>query len=290
MIQALPLAAVDAAYRQRDRTTPQTDELDALVASIRDRGQQTPIEVVALGADRYGLISGWRRLTALRQLHTDAGGTAFGTVLAVLRQPDSAADAYVAMVEENEIRLGLSYYERARIAAKAVEQGVFEAEKQALQSLFSTASRAKRSKIKSFLTLYHAADPLLKFPAAIPERLGVALARALEEAPDRPERLGDMLRAAPRQAPDAELAVLHAALARFSEGQARPNGSEADPKPSPPSSSGREQAPAVTEPAAMRVTDGVALIWTPERLVLQGRAVDAAFQRRLVAWIKAGRG
>ena len=50
------------------------------------------------------------------------------------------------MVEENEIRVGLSYYERARIVAKAVAQGVFETEKQALQRLFHTASRPKRSK------------------------------------------------------------------------------------------------------------------------------------------------
>ena len=53
------------------------------------------------------------------------------------------------MVEENEIRADLSFFERARIVRRAVEGGVFGSEKQALQSLFSAASYAKRSKIKT---------------------------------------------------------------------------------------------------------------------------------------------
>jgi ParB family chromosome partitioning protein len=72
-------------------------------------------------------------------------------VLAVLRRPDTAAEAYVAMVEENEIRVGLSYYERARVAARAAEAGVFEDASAAIDVLFSTASKAKRSKIRSFV-------------------------------------------------------------------------------------------------------------------------------------------
>ena len=84
------------------------------------------------------------------------------------------------MVEENEIRVGLSYYERARIAARAAELGVFPDTASALARLFASASRAKRSKIGSFLRLYTALDDRLRFPAAIPERLGLRLARALD--------------------------------------------------------------------------------------------------------------
>ena len=91
----------------------------------------------------------------------------------MVRRPDSAADAYVAMVEENEIRLGLSQYERARIAALATERGVFPSEKAALLALFASASRAKRSRIRAFLEIYHALDGALRFPAALPERLGL---------------------------------------------------------------------------------------------------------------------
>ena len=46
-------------------------------------------------------------------------------------------DAYVAMVEENEIRVGLSFYERARIAAKSVEAGVYPDDRAALRALFA---------------------------------------------------------------------------------------------------------------------------------------------------------
>ena len=56
------------------------------------------------GALPYGLISGWRRLTALQALHAETGEARFATVQALVRRPETAADAYVTMVEENEIR------------------------------------------------------------------------------------------------------------------------------------------------------------------------------------------
>ena len=189
LIQALPLDAVVQDHLVRDRVAVEPEELASLSESIRARGQQTPIEVVDLGHGRYGLISGWRRLAALRGLLAETGDARFATVLALLRTPADAASAYVSMVEENEIRVGLSYYERARIVAKAVEQGVFQTPKQALQSLFSTASRAKRSKIGSFLTIVAALDGTLRHPTLIGERTGLALAQALEADPTLADRI-----------------------------------------------------------------------------------------------------
>lgn len=85
----------------RDRIGLDAAEMAPLVESLRTRGQQTPVEVVALEGGRYGLISGWRRVQALRRLCAETGDAArFGTVLALLRQPRDAAEAYVAMVEE----------------------------------------------------------------------------------------------------------------------------------------------------------------------------------------------
>ena len=121
MILSLPLDAVQSDYLLRDRRVVDDDEMDALIASISARGQQTPIEVVALEDGRYGLISGWRRLQALRRLQ-GPDGSGPQTVLALLRVPEQASDAYVAMVEENEIRVGISFYERAGAGA-AVRQG-----------------------------------------------------------------------------------------------------------------------------------------------------------------------
>ena len=155
MVLELPLDAIEASYLVRDRLVMDADEMEALKASLVARGQQTPIDVADLGDGRFGLISGFRRLTALQDL-AKTGGTE--TVLALLRRPDEASDTYLAMVEENEIRVGLSYYERARIGLKAVEQGVFPDTKKALLSLFHAASRAKRSKIRSFLNVVAALD------------------------------------------------------------------------------------------------------------------------------------
>jgi len=198
LVLSLPLDQVEAGYLVRDRIASDPEEMAALVESLRARGQQTPIEVAPLGPDRYGLISGWRRLSALRQLAAE--DPAFGSVLALLRKPDQASDAYVAMVEENEIRVGLSFYERARIAERAVAAGVYPDDRAALRALFAAASRAKRSKIGSFLTIVRALDGALRFPESIGERLGLQLAQALEGDATLAPRLRTTLG---REPPDA---------------------------------------------------------------------------------------
>ncbi|AVW93587.1 hypothetical protein DA792_21340 (plasmid) [Celeribacter baekdonensis] len=119
IVELLALSDVDKGHLVRDRVHVQSEDLDALKSSLLTRGQQTPIEVVDRGtgvSPRYGLISGWRRLLALSEIEADQ-------VLAIVRQPKTSSDAYVAMVEENEIRADISFYERARIVVKALEQG-----------------------------------------------------------------------------------------------------------------------------------------------------------------------
>ena len=180
MVQSLHLDQIESSYLVRDRLVADDEDMAALRASLSARGQQTPIEVVAIEQGGYGLISGWRRLTALTQLYKETGDARFSTVLALVRRPVDAADAYVAMVEENEIRVGLSYFERARIVSRAVEEGVYTDTKSALNSLFGNGSRAKRSKIKSFLPVVEQLGPYLTYPAAIGERLGLALSQKLQ--------------------------------------------------------------------------------------------------------------
>ena len=208
MVLELDPTTIDPAYLMRDRTRVDEAEMAVLTASIEARGQQTPIEVTDLGQGRYGLISGWRRLAALKRLA--AAGTP-RPVLALLRQPEDAPQAYLAMIEENEIRVGLSYYERARIVSKAVAGQVFEREKDALQSLFRSASRAKRSKIKSFLPLVAQLDGILHFPEDLGERLGLVLSKALEEDPALVGRLQAVLDPEPEDAA-AEQALISAVL------------------------------------------------------------------------------
>ncbi len=266
LIQDLPLAAIEAGHLLRDRIAADDDEMAALMASIRARGQQVPVEVTDLGVasgPRYGLISGWRRLTALRQLHAETGAAQFATIRAVLRRPDTASEAYVAMVEENEIRVGLSYYERARVAARAAAAGVFADEAAAIRALFATASRAKRSKILSFVRVYHALDDVLAWPAAVPERLGLKLAQALAEGQ------GDALRQALTAAAPAEAAAEQAILTRA-----------------------LTKAPAETRPdqapvAPLELAPGIRLTSGRRGLTLAGPGVDDGFRAALEAWVRA---
>ena len=207
LVLDLPLAAIAPDHLDRDRIPADDEDMAALRELLRAHGQRIPIEVVALaGALPYGLLSGWRRLAALSALHAETGDARFATVQALVRRPETAADAYVAMVEENEIRLGLSQYERARVAARATERGVFPDEEAALKALFAGASRPKRSRIRSFVALYHGLDAALRFPAAIPERLGLALVERLREG-QGPAIAASLAKAAPATA-EAELALL----------------------------------------------------------------------------------
>ena len=212
LVLDLPLEDIAADHLARDRAETQDAEMQGLRESIRAHGQRTPIEVTPIsGATPYGLISGWRRLAALKALYAETGEARFATIQALARRSENLADAYVNMVEENEIRLGLSYYERARIAALAVERGVFESEKKALLALFAEASRAKRSRIRSFLEIYHALDGVLRFPTHLPERLGLTLVEMVRAG--QGARITAALTQADPQNAEAELATL-AALAR----------------------------------------------------------------------------
>ena len=273
MIQAIPIRQIQSDYLTRDRLVVDDEDLLALMESLKARGQQTPIEVVQLGADAYGLISGWRRLSALRKLQADTGDARFETVKAILRQPETAADAYIAMIEENEIRVGLSYYERARAAAKSVEQGVFESEKQALQELFSTASRAKRSKIKSFLMLYHALDAELLFAAAIPERLGLSLVNMLFDQPESEQKFREELTRANVRNPESEIACLESVMRDLSQDQSL-NAMHSEP--------GKREPVQVETPVT-----GVEMRMSKGKISLSGPGVTGDFQQRLRDWLEA---
>ena len=267
LVEALPLETVEAEHLMRDRLAAGEGEMAALVASIRAHGQRTPIEVTPLPGSpgRHGLISGWRRLGALRRLHAETGEDRFATVRALVRRPEGAADAYVAMVEENEIRAGISHYERARVVARSVEAGVFADEDAALRALFGSGSAARRSKIKAFLPLYRSLGDHLAHPAAIPERLGLAVAQALRADPGLGARLSRRLdRAA---SGEEELGLLRAAV----EGSGPPR----------PQGRGRPRR------AVPEIRPGLRLERRRSGLVLSGPAADAALAARLEIWLRA---
>jgi ParB family chromosome partitioning protein len=277
LVQKLPLDSIDAGYLVRDRIETDEEELGHLMTSLRNHGQRNPIEVTELPGGRFGLISGWRRMAALARLQAETGEARFGQVLALLRSPDTSEAAYVAMVEENEVRLGLSYYERARIAAKAVELGVFASEKQALQRLFAAASRAKRSKIGSYLAIYHGLDAALRHPSAIPERLGLALARWIE---DHPTEVGAAAQgliqlAAPNAAVEIGWLTRHIG---------RPAGAGAGMAGAPHADAQHSGTTEIRPGVFLSTADGPG----PSVVTLSGPKVDTAFRQRLVAWLRQG--
>lgn len=173
----LPLDAIRIDHLSRDRLHADPDAMAELTESLRLHGQRQPIEVVDLNNGEYGLISGWRRLTALAGLAA-SGNLRQPSVLALVRQQDAQA-AYTAMVEENEIRADLSPYERGRVAVVAVGQGAFADIDAAVSALFAAASKAKRSKIRSFALVHEELGDLLSFGPDLSEKQGLALAAGL---------------------------------------------------------------------------------------------------------------
>lgn len=270
MIVELPLDAVEVDHLTRDRLHFDAEDMAALKASLRARGQQTPIEVVALAEGRYGLISGARRMAALAELRTETGEARFGQVLALIRPATDAPAAYLAMVEENEIRSPLSFYERARLAEEAARLGLYDSAGAAVKALFVHAPAAKRSKILNFVALHRGLGTALRFPEAIPEKLGLALAKLLETESGVGARLQAALQAADPQDAAAERAVLETALAG-------------------PMAKAPDSAPAASAdpvPEAVDIAPGLRLTARPGRALLTGKGVDAVLLADLLAWLE----
>jgi hypothetical protein len=254
LIEALPLEAVHADHQHRDRILGEApdEEMAALVASLRDRGQQVAIDVVRL-EEGYGLIAGLRRLTALRRLYDETGEDRFATVHARIIAPEDGAEAYRAMVEENEIRTGVSFWERGRLVVKSVEAGVHPDIPTALKGLYGGVSRAKRSKIGTFARLVDRLGDVLRFPDTLSEHRGLALAKRLEAQPVLIEALGAALERADPQDNEAEQAAIDAVLSP-----------SAPPKPK-------------AAPVDMVEREG--------GLLLTGPGVNAALRRDLERWL-----
>lgn len=250
LVHKIAIDRVDLTHLNRDRMVFEPEEMEVLKTSLATRGQQTPVEVLALPSGRFGLISGLRRLEALKALGEIE-------VLAFLRKPQDASASYVAMVEENEIRAGLSFYERANIVVQAIGAGVYRTPQEAVKALFASVPSAKRSKILRFVQLHEQLGQALRFPTAISEKLGLALANALEADTALATRVKDALRKTPPADPAGERRALERALK-----------SAAAPAPS-----GKEVAPGITLKTASR------------RMTLAGKGVDAGFEKDLLAWL-----
>lgn len=201
----IPVAAIVADELTRDRAVLDTEAMEELKSSITTHGLRLPIEVFLLPGDApdttYGLISGFRRLRAVRELSGQGA-----TIRALVRQPKDASDAYVSMVEENEIRADLSQYERGRIAVLAAHNEAFPTVGAAVDALFAAGSKAKRSKVRSFALIHEELGDILLYPESLSERAGLRLAGALRAG--QGAALREALVSDPGASPDEEWQIM----------------------------------------------------------------------------------
>lgn len=208
----LPLDAVQSDDLPRDRLdldgVAASDEMEELKASIRARGQKEPVEVFDAGNGTYQLKKGWRRLTALRQLHLETDDPAFATVVArVAAGGSSRIDLYIDMVEENVIREDLSFAEMAQVAlSAATDAGLPEGDAEALVGrIYASLHKMKRSYIRSFVSLLTVLGDALKYPKAVSRNLGVDVARRLQAEPAKADDLRASLSKAATEAEQNEV-------------------------------------------------------------------------------------
>ncbi|MEM1128973.1 MAG: ParB N-terminal domain-containing protein [Pseudomonadota bacterium] len=181
----LPLSEIAADELTRDRIDLDDEDMAELKRSIAANGLRLPVEVFELSepdaetGHRWGLLSGYRRLAAVRALLGETGDAAYARIRALVREPGSVAAAYAAMVEENEVRADLTPYERGRVAVLAVGHGAFESIEAAVDGLFAAASKAKRSKIRSFALVHEELGDMLSFAPLLSERAGLRLAATI---------------------------------------------------------------------------------------------------------------
>ncbi|MAM61340.1 ParB N-terminal domain-containing protein [Maritimibacter sp. UBA3975] len=214
LIAEIPLTDIDEGALIRDRMSMDGEELEELKRSIAAHGLRLPIEVFErqdpVDGKRYGLLSGYRRFMAVQGLHDLWDGDRYETIRAVVRDPGAMGGTFVAMVEENEVRADLSHFERGRISVLAAQEGAFLNTEAAVDALFATGSKAKRSKIRSFALIFEELGDMLVYPESLREKDGLKLATALRAGGESSIR--DALAEAAPQTPEEELAALLAAI------------------------------------------------------------------------------
>ncbi|MFV0243570.1 MAG: ParB/RepB/Spo0J family partition protein [Qingshengfaniella sp.] len=185
VLRLVPLDDIDIHALARDRRVldREGEPWAELKASLAARGQQVPIELGDYNPStgKYHLISGYRRVSALKELFAETGDERFAAVRAMVSRARDTVEAMVAMVEENEIRQEISFYERGRICCVAAEQGVCESVDAAIETLFPSSTRNRRYKIRNFTLIHSRLGAYLDYPEQIGERLGARLAQALKE-------------------------------------------------------------------------------------------------------------
>lgn len=285
LIVELPLDQIDEGAMVRDRMVMSDEDMQELRLSIAAHGLRLPIEVFQTEAGatpRYGLLSGYRRLQAVRALFDLTQAEKHSHIRALIRPRSESDEAFVAMVEENEVRQELSHFERGRIAVIAANQGAFANTEDAVNKLFATGSKAKRSKVRSFALIFEELGDMLAFPEALTERRGLRLATALRGGAEA--RLRQALSVSQPADPDEEWALIEPVLKAAEEG------------PREPSRGGRPRTKPVTahgwvDDLTIRTSSGITIRRSKDGrghlLRLEGRALSDDLMDSLMAEIQS---
>lgn len=200
-IHHIPLTDIDADALPRDRLDLDATALSDLTLSIAAHGLRMPIEVYpSTGATPYGLISGYRRLMAHREL-------GLPTIAAFLRRPADIPEALAAMIEENEIRADITPWERASLVLTAIDQGHFETVDAALSRLYPTYDKTRRSRLRAVIEVVQHFGPTLSGPLTLSQQKLTRLATGLRAG------LGEVMDVALSQSSDTSPATQWALLA-----------------------------------------------------------------------------
>lgn len=208
-IEQVPLDAIKADYLVCDRVVAQADDMATLKDSLRAGGQKTAIEVVQFGPNTFGLISGWRRLTALHELYLEGG---LGTVLRSCGAPTMPQRPIWRWSKKTKSALVCRFMNVAALWLRPWISAPIPPTKKALGALFHAVPRAKRSKIGSFVRVVRALDDILQFPTYLSEHGGLAIAQALRADTGFAVRLRKELDATSPQSAGAEQAIVSAAI------------------------------------------------------------------------------
>lgn len=264
LIEEIPLDQIKTTDLVRDRRIIDKTELDELILAIQSNGLRLPIEVYVDEEGGYQLISGYRRMLAFRALAENYPG-GFQQIKAIIRPKRDLGSSFMAMIEENEIRANLSHYERGRIAVLAARQEAFLSIDDAVAKLFATASKAKRSKVRSFAEVFECLGDVLSFPEDLTERRGLRLAGAIRNGAE--DALRGALEAGQGASIEEEWALLEPIIA------------ETEAIPSEKPRMGRPKArPLPVRGNEMTLSSGVKLVRSSDRkgyyIRISGPSVD----------------
>lgn len=221
IVARVPLSEVRTSKLIRDRSATRDPELDELKASIRAIGLSNPIHVEDTGSG-YELVQGFRRLSAYRELFEETGDDSFARIPATLQAKGAELDLlYRRMVDENLVRRDISFAEMAQLALSYAAKTSMTP-RDAVDVLFASSGRQKRSYIRHFTVLLHQLGDSLEHAEAIPRSLGLKLVKALDETPRLAAQIKAVLSQTVARTAEVELQVLAASLAAEKPAKAAP--------------------------------------------------------------------